>query len=381
MSNTLKTKEYFLKAVSSALDGTVLNAVPDDIDLNILYKLSVQHSSQVLLYFALKDTSLKDTELFKRLEKSYKVNAIREMTQQAEMAAIKKEFSENGIEFMLLKGSHLKALYPVAEMRFMVDIDVLVKKEQIEKAKQIILSHGFNLKNNNGKDIVFIKEPFLTIELHNTLFVEEYYMYDYFLSTWERAERVTDYEYKMSLNDLYVYTLAHLAEHYTSAGACFRPCMDIYLLNKEFKDTLDFDYINKEFEKLSIRKFADNINSLTKCMFEGEKAEGELKTMENFILLGPPKDINNVSANPLNDMGSKKKLIFSSLFPSLKKMKLNFPILEKLPILLPIFWIIRLVKKLFNKDAHSKLERIKDANTEDFEIMKKIYKDSGIEKL
>ena len=85
---------------------------------------------------------------------------------------------------------------------------------------------------NNGKDIVLVKKPFLTIELHKMLFVEDYFMHDYFSSVWDRVEKSSDFEYKMPINDLYVYTLAHLAEHYLEAGSCFRPLMDLYLMEK-----------------------------------------------------------------------------------------------------------------------------------------------------
>ena len=94
------------------------------------------------------------------------------------------------------------------------------------------------------------KKPFLSVELHNTLFVEDYYMYDYFLSVWDKAQKISEHEFTMTDSDMYIYTMAHLAEHFTTGGACFRPTMDIYLMREKMSETLDFSYIEKEFQRV-----------------------------------------------------------------------------------------------------------------------------------
>ena len=258
MSDLAQAKEYFLNCVSAVINSGEIPAMPEDVDEKTVFSLAVRNSAQALLYFANEESRIFSDELTLKLKKSYQAAMLREMSQQAEIEKIRKEFAENGISFMLLKGSHLKALYPKPEMRFMVDMDVLVRKADVEKAREILISHGLRQSMNNGKDIVLLKEPFLTVELHNTLFMEDYYMYDYFLGVWDRAEKVSDFEYKMSDADLYIYSLAHLAEHYTTAGACFRPTMDIYLMNKKVSvlNTQEArEYISAELEKLELNSF------------------------------------------------------------------------------------------------------------------------------
>ena len=40
------------------------------------------------------------------------------------------------------------------EMRFMVDMDILVKQEDVLRAEKLLTERGFSRKMNNGKDIV-----------------------------------------------------------------------------------------------------------------------------------------------------------------------------------------------------------------------------------
>jgi hypothetical protein len=149
----------------------------------------VRNSVQNILCLAAESGVVKfPEEIFKKLKQSRLVCGFREATQADEIDYIRKTFTENGISFMLLKGSHLKALYPKSEMRFMVDMDILVHEEDMQRAKEIIISRGFLQEINNSKDIIFVKKPVLTIELHKMLFVEEYFMHDYFSDVWNRTE-------------------------------------------------------------------------------------------------------------------------------------------------------------------------------------------------
>lgn len=380
MSDLAQAKEYFLNCVAAVINGGEIPAMPGEVDERTVFSLAVRNSAQALLYFANEESRIFSDELTLKLKKSYQAAMLREMSQQAEIKIIRKEFDENGISFMLLKGSHLKALYPKPEMRFMVDMDVLVRKADVEKAREILISHGLRQSMNNGKDIVLLKEPFLTVELHNTLFMEDYYMYDYFLGVWDRAEKVSDFEYKMSDADLYIYSLAHLAEHYTTAGACFRPTMDIYLMNKKVNvlNTQEArEYISAELEKLELNSFEENIKKVGLHIFEDGQLDGNTELMEKYIVFGPPV---KHAAQAAKANKSKSSRIISALFPGLRHMKNIYPILEKLPFLLPFMWIARILKNLFNKNAKTRLESIESTDISDYKVLENIYISSGLKK-
>ncbi len=380
MQKQLLIKKYFLDMVSASIKGLPIPSCPENISGELIYKLSVKNAVQGILYLAVKNGSVTlSAETESKLQKSYMAILAREASQQEEIEYIRNAFNKENIEFMFLKGTHLKSLYPVPEMRFMVDMDILVKEESMNKGGKLILARGFTQEMNNGKDIVLVKKPFLTIELHKMLFVEDYFMHDYFTSVWDRVELVNGCEYKMPVNDLYVYTLAHLAEHYLEAGSCFRPLMDLYLMEKIYSE-LDFEYINEQFEKIGIEKFAVKIRQLCKCAFDGAKYNDDLVTMENYIVFGAPVKNADEVAKVARTNKSKSKRFMESAFPNLKHMKLKYPILEKAPFLLPIFWVVRFFEFVFLKKGsiEQKQSAISNVNQESADIMKDIFEKSGL---
>ena len=380
MQKQMPIKKYFLEMVSASIKGLPIPSCPENISGELIYKLSVRNAVQGILYLAVKSGAVTlSAETEAKLQKSYMAILAREASQQEEIEYIRSAFNEKNIEFMFLKGTHLKSLYPTPQMRFMVDMDILVKEENMNKGGELILARGFTQEMNNGKDIVLVKKPFLTIELHKMLFVEDYFMHDYFKGVWDRVELVNGCEYKMPINNLYVYTLAHLAEHYLEAGSCFRPLMDLYLMEKAYSK-LDFDYINKQFEIIGIEKFAKKIRQLYKCAFDGAEYNDDLVLMENYIVFGAP--VNNASevSKVARTNKSKSKRFIESAFPNLKHMKLKYPILEKAPFLLPFFWVVRFFEFVFLKKGslEHKQSAISNVDRESADIMKEIFEKSGL---
>lgn len=381
MSDIMQTKEYFLKLVAASIRREPIPPAPQNIDCSGLVKLSFSNAAQSILYPAIQNKRPDGftAELYKKLKSSYMAGLMREASQSEESSALREIFTTENIDFMLLKGSHLKALYPSPEMRFMVDIDILVREKDFERVRDIVLSRGYSLKMNNEKDIVLIKAPCLTVEVHKTLFTKDYFMHDYFLDVWKRAIQVNSNEYKMSDSDLYIYTLAHLAEHYTSAGSCFRPMMDLYLM-EEHLSSPDFEYITEQFKILGIEKFAQNIKKLCKCMFENAPKDKTMELMENYIVLGPPVKNAGTASAAATSKKSKAKRIFETAFPKYKHMALKYPILKKLPVLLPVYWIIRLFTYLFSGDERIAKHRrgLISSGKNDADIMLSIFKESGL---
>ena len=380
MQDKMLTKKYFLEMVSASIKGLPIPSCPENISGELIYKLSVRNAVQGILYLAVKSGAITlSAETEAKLQKSYMAILAREASQQEEIEYIREAFTKENIDFMFLKGTHLKSLYPIPQMRFMVDMDILVKEQSMNNGGQLILARGFTQEMNNGKDIVLVKKPFLTIELHKMLFVEEYFMHDYFSSVWDRVELVNGCEYKMPVNELYVYTLAHLAEHYLEAGSCFRPLMDLYLMEKTYSE-LDFDYINKQFQIIGIEKFAVKIRQLYKCAFDGAEYNDDLITMENYIVFGAPVANASEVSKVARTNKSKSKRFIESAFPNLKHMKLKYPILEKAPFLLPFFWIVRIIQYVFSKNENikNKQNKIKNVNEKSTEIMREIFEKSGL---
>lgn len=381
MQSLMDTKAYFIKIIGAALQGADAPALPPDADCARLYRLAVRNTVQGLFCKGLGAELAKfPAEIQAKLQKSCGAAAVRECAQQELLSAMRADFAEAEIDFMFLKGSHLKALYPAPELRFMVDMDVLVREHDLVRAKEILLGFGLEIEFDNGKDIIFIKKPFLTVELHRSLFQENYFMYPYFSKIWGRAKTDNAHEFRMTDSDLYVYTLAHLAEHYTAAGSCFRPVMDLYLLEKQHANTLDFDYIQAQFQEIGIVKFAENIRALAFCMFDGAPRSKTLTMMENFVTLGPPVQNAAAASAAAVTQKSKWRRMLSAAFPSFRHMSTKYPSLKRMPFLLPIFWLVRLIQYAFTKDKTivRKREELQNTDQKSADALARIFKESGL---
>ena len=69
----------------------------------------------------------------------------------------------------------------------------------------------------------------------------------------------------------------------------------------------------------------------------------------------------------------------AAVFLPYKRMKAQFPTLEKLPILLPYYWLIRIIH--FLKGDMHKIRRMldyRDVNETDYEEMKRFFEAGGI---
>lgn len=381
MPDIMVTKKYFLEMIAAILCGQSVPVYSESVDLAQLCRLASKNAVHGFLYLAIKNGSINAPEAVEAsLKKVYMTNLVRDAAQAEERELIRKRFTEENIDFMFLKGSHLKELYPVPEIRYMVDMDILVHEKDLEKGQKIMLAHGFSQYKDNGKDIIFTKKPCLTLELHQMLFPEDYFMHNYFSKVWEKAEKCDEREYKMSYNDLYVYTLAHLAEHYLEAGSCFRPMMDLFLMEKEIGEQLDFAYINSQFKEIGIDSFAEKIRKLYDCMFGDGEYDDDLKVMENYIVLGPPVNNAEAAASAAATKKSKVQKMLEAAFPNYKHMKTRYPVLKKLPFLLPIFWIVRIIHYVFTKDAvvTRKREQLKNSDQKSADIMREIFDRSGL---
>ncbi len=379
MPNIMEAKADLLAVVRAALHGTAAPDAHAFADFPAVCRLARRNCVQSMVYLTLK--SQKDAlpaEDFTRLEKSFQAAVLRETAQQSFLCALREKFDAAGIDFMLLKGTHVKALYPAAEMRFMVDMDVLVREADVERAQEILLGCGLSLHLDNGKDIIYMRPPFLTVELHRALFQKEDDLYPHFLDAWARAEPLGRHEYKMSDEELYIYTLAHLAEHYTTAGSCFRPVMDLYLL--EQKTTLNFSALGARFREMGLDAFAGKVRALYRAMFDGAPKDETLLLMENYILLGPPVQHADAAAAAARTHKSKPRRLLAAAFPRLSHMRLKYPVLKKAPFLLPVFWVVRLLQYAFTKDKSiaRKREALMNADEKSAAVMEKIFKSSGL---
>ena len=127
-----------------------LEIIKKDINWNQVFETAKAHSVAPLMYPNLeklnKDHSLPKNIIF-QFRKSYHSTGIRNTKLYDELAVLLKDFKENNIEVMLLKGAALAIfVYKNIALRPMGDVDILIKKEDAGKGEEILIRNGYEEK-------------------------------------------------------------------------------------------------------------------------------------------------------------------------------------------------------------------------------------------
>ena len=373
-------EQGFITLVRSCLKNKKI-ALPEGFDTSKLYEAAKMHHMMNIIYTGAVLCGI-DKEL-PEMKKLF-VGALREASieeiQHKEIERVKKLFSKEDIDFMPLKGALLKGLYPLPYMRYMSDIDILIRMEQYEKISSILKEAGYEFRLESDHEYVWKKKNVLNIELHKML-IPSYNkdFYRYFGDGWNKAVK-GECGFSMSKEDEFIYIFTHFAKHYRSRGAGVKYLTDIYLFLNSYE--LDCKYIEEELSKLKLLEFYKNILETIDCWFEGKCLTEKAELISSFIIRsgaygthdnGMASSLLRQKANnPKNKKGIKTRLIISRTFPSLSVMRIHNKYLDKTPFLLPVAWIKRLVVALIKKRKNiarhiDDIKRISSKNIWDFE--------------
>ena len=159
--------------------------------------------------------------------------------------------------------------------------------------------------------------------------------------------------------------MAHTYKHYHVSGCGLRTLIDIYLYLK--KEQLDFNYINKELEKLDLVEFSKEIIDLSFALFD----EKELNEEQNDMLLFIASSGTYGTLEHSVKKGVKEKGKFGyamkRVFPPYSFYKNTYRWAYKVPILIPIAWLCRFFRILFKnpKKATKELKMISEVKEEE----------------
>lgn len=364
----------------------------NDLDIDYLIKLCKNHSILPLLYVSLKKYNIELTEEQEKvLNKAYKSAVYTEAVQESEKSMILAALSNNNIKCMPLKGSVLKYLYPSPELRTMSDLDILYKGNT-KIVHDELAGLGYKCVKSAGTDDEYHKPPFMNVEMHHIMVDGNFeQIADYYSNIWDVVKPVKEglKIYEMSLEDFYIHMVAHIARHYAVGGIGIRFVFDEWIYLSHYENILNFDYINSEFEKINLLKFADNFKNMTFKWFKGLETSTLEEDMSKYIfesgthgsvvheqsvkvLLGK-KGVNNFK-------GNKFLYLMRLIFPTFKYMKARNNILKKWPILLPYFYIERICVAVFKKKklAVQSIKGLENYNADKAKEIQELHENSGI---
>ncbi len=317
--------------------------------------LAVMHRVIPLVAEAVIKSEFVPTEIKARFQKELFKASMRYETQMKEKEELSEIFTQQGIEHCFLKGHKLSRFYKKPEQRFMLDMDIWVEKGSVDLALQILEGRGY-VKNSvaDDKDIGYIKKPFLNIEIHKELKYDYDKGYEYYKGAFSRLRAVEgSTELNMTNEDFYVYILSHSAHHFATSGTGIKNVLDHFYLKRMLKPHCNSVILEKCLKATGLQVFNEKMDALCEYWFGDGAQSDDIVEMAEYVLLSGVfgNRVNQYLGGILRGEYGKNKasFILKRLFPSRKGAQDRYPILKKMPFLLPIIWVVRIVSALFSK--------------------------------
>ncbi|MBE5757099.1 MAG: hypothetical protein E7342_04785 [Clostridiales bacterium] len=339
--------------------------------LRSLYELSKKHDLAHLIADALdKNALFCDEELKKKFLIELNKAVFRDEQRKYEFNKVSDVLFDAKIPFLPLKGIEISKLYPKTWMRTSCDIDILVKKEDLEKTKNILVDRlDYVLKTQTDHDVSLFSKSNVNLELHFSLFDDDR-LKDLLRDVWEYTV-IENGQFKMTNEMMYSYHIVHMAKHFKLGGIGVRYFIDEWLIRKK----LYFTNENELLKKANLLVFTNQIKNVSDVWFEGK--ENDIFDIEQYVLYSGL--YGNLENNVLIKTAKKGKIkfLFSSIFLSFDCLKIQYPILLKHKWLAPFCQVARWFKLLFGKSRkHTKikLKAIKSDKDKKQEWIKDLFK-------
>ena len=376
--------KLFLQALKASLQNEKVQWEQEisQSDWKGLFKMAEEQHVLPMIYEA-----VYSCPAMKKLEQGeiqlYKRSVIQSVMLQSlrteEFLKLYKQFGEEEIRPLIVKGLICRNLYPNPDYRVSGDEDILIEEEDFLKFHECVLRKGMQLTNPEQDIIADYEVAYskmgspIYIEAHKSLFPPNSEAYGevnrYFENIWMNKENVEISGIKLwTLNstDHLFYLICHAFKHFLHSGFGIRQVCDMVLFANEYGKEIDWLRILKQCREIHAEKFAVAIfeigrNHLT---FDMEKAcyPTEWKSMnvdesmmlEDLLESGvygdatmSRKHSSNITLQAVSAQKQGKKeshSLIKTVFPSAKTLESRYSYLKKRPYLLPIAWADRLIK-------------------------------------
>ena len=300
----------------------------DKMNLSGVFAVAKAHSLSAIAAYALESAGIYDNAFEEEKNKAIR----KEIILNAERERVLAKLEKAGIWYMPLKGIIIKDLYPQIGMRQMCDNDVLFDKAKIETLKHLMISLGFTMQHDDfGHDIVFTKQPLSNFEMHTALFGvgHDEVMNKHYDNIESRLIKDDNnhYGYHFSIEDFYVFMIAHEHKHYNLGGTGLRSLVDTYVYIKNYGDKMDMQYIQNECQKLRIAEYEKQNRKLAMSVLKGKKLTDDYRKMLDYIVFSGT--YGNVQNRVNNKLKNEKSSSVAKII--LVKNRLLVPIRESDP--------------------------------------------------
>jgi hypothetical protein len=185
-----------------------------------------------------------------------------------ELAQVLEALRRHGIAVVALKGAHLgQVVYRSFALRTMCDLDVLVRREDLTRATEVLTGLGYAPQYYGVEEVDYARHHHLRplarpggirVEIHWHVVQPTVPFAIDLEGLWERAQRAEIAGVEalvLSAEDLVLHLCLHASfSHKFRVG--LRACWDIFEVVRHYRDTIDWDQVVRRAQQWGIGKYA-----------------------------------------------------------------------------------------------------------------------------
>lgn len=280
---------------------------------SIIQKAS-DHNIAPTLYYCLGKNGLNDyvpKEFLLKLRKIYLASLAKNMRIYKQLSKLILKLKNENINVIVLKGAALAELiYETIALRPMVDVDLIVKGEDLKRLNQILLrwewinEEYFNKIGSHEKYSKHINytNGKISIEVHPKLY--EIPHLDPWINTVNTKIASVD-TFILGTEDFMMHLCLHLDDHYRT-GLVFNLIwyLDIAKFIEQHKDEINWDYVIKTSKKNNVERSMHRVLKAINENFDGYITQEILSQFKNDQIELHVTDALNSISNPIRDFNS-----------------------------------------------------------------------------
>ncbi|MFT3952228.1 MAG: nucleotidyltransferase family protein [Oscillospiraceae bacterium] len=386
----MNNRDYFLHLLASVLHGRAPLAPPLATDWTAIYRCADAHQLHMFLCEAvsLLPTADRPPEaILKALSRRSKRELLRDTVQAASEDELTRALEQQGIRHVPFKGRRLKKLYPKPELRMMADLDVLIDARDAKKVRALMLELGYQSEEFGRNHDVYFRQPFMNVEMHRRLVAARSPFSSALKNYYADAKPQAGSAFRCAFSDeaLFVYLLIHMHKHFISGGTGIRMFLDIWLFHRALDEQFDTAAVNKTLEKIGLSEFRDMALRQGDAWFGADSLRGVFsddKEIRDFVFGSGTygTEHHGTAAKLLENRGGMLRRTLEFCFPPLDRMAVQYPVLGKLPVLLPLCWVARGARDVFRFPQRSlrNFRRTTALTPEQIDTVRRVYKKSGL---
>ena len=351
--------------------------LPDGLDWNQIHQIAADQGLVCVIYHGIQISKPDIPSDFMRY---FQVEALSmrrsEYLQSTEINSLFSDFEAGRIDYLPLKGLDYKALYPRPEYRWMSDADIFIRRSQYKEISKILEQRGYTFLCETDHELVWDKKGVLHLEIHKNIADPTYGKYTArFNDAFSFAEKIGDtHRYRFNATDQLVYATNHFAKHHILEGGKLRNLIDLYYLSKD--ERVDQKELHTVFSELSLEKLYETALNTVNCLMKGEPIDKKGQIMLDRIMADSDEFVEtrefalraarqNEGEKQLSRTTKARTLLYSVFLPY-RIMQRDYPVLRKVPVLLPAFWVYRIFNALlFRRDRMYRLMKVAYKETPD----------------